>query len=61
MSENKRIGVAFANMSKQFIELEVIKKWKPTQITKTGVTVFFNVDGEFASMKTSDYNQIFET
>lgn len=41
------------------LDIEEISKWEPKKITKMGHSTYFEVDGTFVSMKTEDYNLVF--
>jgi len=60
MSKVERVSVAFANQQPQRLEVSVISKWEPKNINKTSGHVFFSVDGQYVSMKLTDYKKIFE-
>ena len=60
MSKVERVGVAFANESPQRLEVDVVSKWVPKNINRSGGHVFFSVDGKYVSMKLADYKKIFE-
>lgn len=59
MSKSERVNVAFANEQPQNLEVDVVSKWEPKNINRSGGHVFFSVDGKYVSMKLADYTKIF--
>lgn len=55
----KTVDVAFANENPQRLPIDVVSKWEPKKITKTGKVVFFQVDDTFVSMTREDYEKVF--
>lgn len=55
----KTIEVAFANQNPQRLSIEVVSKWEPKKVTKTGKVVFFQVDETFVSLSREDFDMIF--
>jgi len=55
----KMVSVAYANTPAIKVELDTVKKWKPTNITKLTGFVCFNIGGQMVSMEAKDYYEIF--
>ena len=60
MSKIERVRVAVANESPQQLDIDVVSKWEPKNITRVSGHVFFSIDGKYMSMKITDYNKIFK-
>jgi len=57
--KGETVRVAFANLQPENIPLATVKEWETKNISRIGSSVFFSVEGQYASMKTADYNKIF--
>ena len=53
------VKVGFANESEKNLKVEDVSKWTPKNVTYMGDTVFFKNEDAFFSMKTVDFNKIF--
>jgi hypothetical protein len=53
------IKVGVANKGETNLDLELIQKWEPKDITYIGTTVFFKNDKTYYSMKQEDFKRIF--
>jgi len=56
---NDTVLVGIANEGEQRFEIDIVKKWNPTNINYIGDTVFFKADGSYFSMKTIEFRKIF--
>jgi len=54
-----KVRVGFANDGEQSLEIDVVSKWEPTNMIYIGDTTFFKVDGCYFSMKTVNFNEIY--
>ena len=61
MAKSKRtVNVAFANEQPMSLPMEVVEKWEPKNVTRIGTSTFFKVDDTYVSMKSKDYNDIYD-
>lgn len=57
--ENKNVLVGIANGGEESMNVDDIKDWDIKKVSHVGSTVYFEHDGTFLSMETSDFNDIF--
>lgn len=55
----ERVQVAFANEQPEHMDVETVSKWEPKNVKRVSSTVFFSIEGQYASMKNADYTKIF--
>jgi hypothetical protein len=55
----KKILIGVPNEGELSFNLEDVKSWKPTDISKLGEVVYFKHDDTYYSMKTLVFNEIF--
>ena len=58
---NNSVKVGVANESEQSFQINVVKEWRPTNITYIGSAVFFKVENTYFSMNVLDFRNIFES
>lgn len=56
----KSIKVGIANEGETVFLVSVLEKWKPTNITQIGDTVFFKQEDTFYSMKVIDFRELYK-
>lgn len=53
------ISIGIANEGIKNLELDIVKGWKPTNISRSKDAVYFKAEGKFYSMKREDYFKVF--
>lgn len=53
--------IGIANDGEVSMEVEVLKKWEPKNISRFGDTVYFKNEDTYFSMKRVDFDNIFTT
>ena len=53
------VTIGIANEGTTNLETDIVKTWKPTNISRFKDTVYFKSDGTYYSMKREDYVKIF--
>lgn len=59
MAKKEIVSVGIANAGTKNLDVEVVKTWTPTDVSKSKEIVYFKADGIFYSMKREDYVKIF--
>lgn len=53
------IKIGVANEGELSLSVNVLKEWKPTNVTQFSDTVFFKVDDKYYSMKAIDFRKLY--
>lgn len=53
------VSVGFANAGVKNLDVEVVKTWTPTNVSRFKDTVYFKSEGSYFSMKREDYVKLF--
>ena len=53
------VNATFANGDEILLDVKVVEKWEIDNQREIGDTIFFSSNGLYFSMKTIDYNKIF--